>query len=728
MSYLFLLFFLFTLLILIMWTGGRCTLRIFGFNKDDWNPGLPPLRTPPNPSELPSSIKTIHVFAMEVTVGFAVLGTLWVWLLLCGQFNRRSLLAALLVLVIATLWLHAPRLQRKLSQKIDLKAELTPLDSAPSGRLGKGHLNDESRSLITALSTFELAVGVLIGLALVVLALYPYQGYDFRAYQMPMAAGYAETGGWQWFGDLRFPTFPPLMNLWFAIAILLGGNSSPVLAQLLALLPLFLLVSLCTAWAREKGAPFPTLAAALLLGSPLLIWAGTFGFIDLTMALFTTLALYCLNRFQSSQSHLLDSANTALDRDSFAAKHLSPSSPGPRYRWLVLSGVMVGSAMNVKYLGAFFAPFILAWITGSWLISRSIGNSKASATAASSITSLLKSLATFSLPAIAIASPWYLKTWFATGNPVFPFAKTVFGPNPWGWSLAISVEDATRAVASLGASLQWDSVNPWLLLVLPFALLFLLKATRKLWRPPKSAQPRSTVLLETASLSYLVFALALSEDHRYILPSAALLAILGATYSGAAIDYLSTFVRQHQQPRGLQRFLETVFPKLLSMAFVALGMGFLGHTLLVRGSLPPAPSQYEAHVLDQARGLEALRWAQEDYGASTIYRFGLNDLTVFSRSTRTIGDSSGPYSTLLLTAGLADRDNTAAEKLIAQKLREWDVDIILEERCGKSISAAARQSMFLETGRRPMKAVPIPTIFEFVHSIDDVCAYRLRDP
>ncbi len=85
-------------------------------------------------------------------------------------------------------------------------------------------------------------------------------------------------------------------------------------------------------------------------------------------------------------------------------------------KWLLLSGVLSGLAMGVKYT-SFVAPLSLALIILYEGVKR---RQRAS--------SLLRSLFLFGLLALLVALPWYLRNLYLVGNPLYPF---VFGGKYW---------------------------------------------------------------------------------------------------------------------------------------------------------------------------------------------------------------------------------------------------------------------------------------------------------
>ncbi|MFQ6000466.1 MAG: ArnT family glycosyltransferase [Anaerolineae bacterium] len=113
-------------------------------------------------------------------------------------------------------------------------------------------------------------------------------------------------------------------------------------------------------------------------------------------------------------------------------------------KWLLLSGALSGFAMGVKYTG-FVAPLSLALLI---LYQGVRGHQRAS--------SLLRSLFLFTLLALLVASPWYLRNLYLVGNPFYPF---IFGGKHWDHFLSRWYE---QPGTGLGLS--------WRIIVLPLTV------------------------------------------------------------------------------------------------------------------------------------------------------------------------------------------------------------------------------------------------------------------
>ncbi len=226
-----------------------------------------------------------------------------------------------------------------------------------------------------------VVIGALAALPFVLPALYPDTGFDSRMYHLPYVRAFARSGGVPFLADLRFPIFPQAAELLSTALVLSGNDASASGAGLLAVA---LGAALVAAWARRAFPAWPcagVLAAAILLGSPLLGYLASVLYVDPLLGLFTTAALFAAERFRATRER----------------------------GWVVLAALLAASAADVKYLGLYtVAVAALAVAFGG-----------------------PRALALFAAVALACVAPWYGRIVAATGNPVFPYLPSVFGAGPW---------------------------------------------------------------------------------------------------------------------------------------------------------------------------------------------------------------------------------------------------------------------------------------------------------
>lgn len=227
----------------------------------------------------------------------------------------------------------------------------------------------------------RVAIGALVALPFVLPALYPDTGFDSRMYHLPYVHAFARTGGVPFLPDLRFPIFPQAAELLSTALVLTGSDAS---ASGTGLLAVALGAALVAAWARRAFPDWPNagvLAAAILLGSPLLGYLASVLYVDPLLGLFTTAALLAAARFRAT---------------------------GAR-GWLVLAALLAASAADVKYLGLYAVAV----------------------TALAVAAARPRALALFAAVVLAFVAPWYGRIVAATASPVFPFLPSIFGAGPW---------------------------------------------------------------------------------------------------------------------------------------------------------------------------------------------------------------------------------------------------------------------------------------------------------
>lgn len=426
---------------------------------------------------------------------------------------------------------------------------------------------------------FLLLLGVL---PLVILAFYPPTAFDATMYHLPYARAFVETGGVPFLPDLRYPVFPQLDELLLAGTFLLrGGDSGGNLVHLVLTIATAALVGV---WGRQAFSPAAGwLGAATFLGSPLIVGLAVTGYVEATLALFTTAALYAVWRWRASA----------------------------RIGWLVLAGAFAASAGGVKYLGIFFVIFLLV-----------------EAALASWRDRALRPLLLTGLVMAAILAPTYGRILFYTGNPVFPFFSGVFGASPWEGGRMLGGETLPGKLVGL-LTLPWDAIfdrettgsapplSPAFLLGIPFLL----------WGALRDERVRSPVLIAAMySLVYLV----LARDVRYL---AAVLPILSMALGGV----LSELVEE--APRIRRRGVVTA---VLALGLFLPGWLYAGYRIVREGPVPLTREARDRYLADRLPVYPALAWLNRTRGSGyTVYALHVENMAYFAEG-RFLGDAIGP--------------------------------------------------------------------------------------
>lgn len=278
-----------------------------------------------------------------------------------------------------------------------------------------------SRPIIIFLATI-----ILLALTL---AMLPPTGWDGLFYHLKGPKLYLEAG--QIYGGVDIPhlNFPSLFQMWFLLAMGIRGD---VAAQLIHILFLFSLGGMVFAFATEHfRLPNGWTAVLFLFATPMVPLLSTWSYNDLGLAFFSTGMVYAFLKWEKlTQRH----------RQPQIADPTGERSAG--LRWLVASGMFAGLAMSMKYtsiVGPGMLGLLLLWrLRHDWRAGLKLGG-------------------VFGGTAVLILSPWLIKNWAFTGNPVYPF---LFGGQYWD-------EFRAAGYANAGSGIGFDLLA---LLRLPYDL------------------------------------------------------------------------------------------------------------------------------------------------------------------------------------------------------------------------------------------------------------------
>jgi hypothetical protein len=223
-----------------------------------------------------------------------------------------------------------------------------------------------------------------IGLVSLFNSLGPPWDYDGLMYHLLGPKLFLEQGRIFPYPDNWYINAPFTVEMLFSLGMAFGDDIFPKLIHLsFGVIYVIATYALASRWLQQDRT---WLAVAVLMGIPTLpIWAG-FAYIDLGWSLFEVLATYAIVIWWRKGGD----------------------------RWLILSGIMVGLAMGSKYLGLMGFGLL-----GLFLIA---GTTK------QGFQTMIRSALTYAVPALLVASPWYVKNTFWFGNPVFPL---LFGGPGW---------------------------------------------------------------------------------------------------------------------------------------------------------------------------------------------------------------------------------------------------------------------------------------------------------
>jgi dolichyl-phosphate-mannose-protein mannosyltransferase len=416
-----------------------------------------------------------------------------------------------------------------------------------------------------------------LGVPAFLLALQPPMAFDETLYHLPFVRSFARTGGLRFLAELRFPVFPQLHELLCAPVYLLAGDTA---THLVSLVEMVVTAALLAVWGRRYTPHASTLAAALFIGSPIVVQLATVLYVDAALTLFVTAGFYALDV-------------------AFTESRRAP---------LIFAGLFFGAACSVKYLGGFFAVAALVMVMIRVLVVRR------------------RDALLFALVTATAALPTTVWLVLATGNPIFPFAPSLFGWTAWSFSMEPrSILDSLRAVWDVTFARQRINEQPPVTPLLIVLIVLIAAAAMRHWRA------RAVLLL---AAGYLAAFTIMSRDTRYLVPLLPLVCVSAAAIAASRFPRLTT---------------------VATIVAMAPGVAYLAWRLAIAG-LPPADEfSRHARIAQRVAGYEALTRA----GASRVYVCGGEQLQYYAAGPL-LGDFIGPHSYARVLDGAADTATLAA--------------------------------------------------------------------
>ncbi len=157
-------------------------------------------------------------------------------------------------------------------------------------------------------------------------------------------------------------------------------------------------------------------AALIFLTVPVVMWEAGNAYADIATAMYVTLAAYAVLNWEQSRSGV----------------------------WLMVCGIMCGFALSTKVFAVVPTIALCLWILFA--------------------SKRFRPALAVGLLALVVGSPWYIKSWVYTGNPVYPFLYSIFGGKYWNASDA-SAYSAAQSAFGMGHSLVRLLQLPWNLTV-----------------------------------------------------------------------------------------------------------------------------------------------------------------------------------------------------------------------------------------------------------------------
>jgi hypothetical protein len=325
----------------------------------------------------------------------------------------------------------------------------------------------------------------------------------------------------------------------------------------------------------------------------MVLWLGASAYIDIGLALFVTMGIYSFLNW----GHLKEK------------------------KWLILGALFLGFSAGSKYPALFFLilfAFVAVYI--------GLKDRK-----------LLHTLI-FLLIAAGVASPWYFRNWYYTGNPVFPFLSDIFGYSFWN---AMDIQGALNDLIhahGAGKSVQSLLLLPWnlafnqpkFLMEAHFSHIYLFTLPLLLLSLAHSKIRELFIVV----LSYLLFWFETAQVLRYLIPIIPLLSLITA----ASIEHCLGFIFP-KRPEGLKKGILTL---AVSMALFSPGWLYAFHRLQ-NEDYPPCTKEEQAYYLtEKLPSFPAYQYLNQTRGRNySLYALFDENMAYFADG-RFMGDWFGP--------------------------------------------------------------------------------------
>ena len=236
---------------------------------------------------------------------------------------------------------------------------------------------------VTGLMTVMLIAFLILVTCTLLLALVPPTSRDALTHHLFIPKLYIEHGGIYEISSIPFSYYPMNLDLLYMIPLYFGNDIIPKFIHYF--------FALLTAWLIYKylknrtNSNYATIGSLFFLSIPIIVKLSITVYVDLGLTFFTTASLLLIFAW--------------LDSDY-------------KLRYLIFAGIFCGLAVGTKYNGLISLFLLPLFVPVLYIRSKGgidVSNSK----------SIGFSLIFFAA-AILIASPWFIRNYVWTGNPIYP--------------------------------------------------------------------------------------------------------------------------------------------------------------------------------------------------------------------------------------------------------------------------------------------------------------------
>lgn len=286
--------------------------------------------------------------------------------------------------------------------------------TAPANEVSGDARTTQNSSTVGARWIKFLSTIVLIAIAVItVINCYVPPGaheWDALAYHLAAPKVYLQNHQIVFLPTDHHSNFPFLVQMLFTLGLMLDGYP---LANLFHLaMGALTVASLVCIGRRHFSLSTGWIAAVAFATTPIAVWEAGAAYIEHGMALYVLLAVGATLEFRRTKN-----AN-----------------------WLALAGIFMGFALSTKALALIPAFVLIALL----LLNRVP----------------FRVLRLYVLAIVLVGSPFYIKSWVWTGDPVYPFGYKIFGGKYWSDDLAQAYSGTQTAFGLRGSNIApWDDAR-----------------------------------------------------------------------------------------------------------------------------------------------------------------------------------------------------------------------------------------------------------------------------
>lgn len=320
----------------------------------------------------------------------------------------------------------------------------------------------------------------------------PPSGWDTLAYHYAIPAIYNKMGKIVYIPFMYHSNWPQNMEILFGYAMAMRND---LFANGICFLYAFLLLFTVYQFLKEiAGKNAGIIGIILIISTTLFKREAVNGYVDIGLSFFEIAALYGVVLWIKTKE----------------------------LKFIIVAAICSAGAASVKILGFFsilILPFFIAFADFFNQESRKIH---------------IKEAFWFILFAIFFASPWYIKSYIETGNPVWPFAYDLFGGKNWAKELA-DFRQNYYAMHGAGSSLKSFLILPYSLIkssnmdgylgnnfilyyfIFPFLVFYIIKERKS-----------DVLILLIYSLIFIIFWFFSAQMIRFLFPGFVVITILNS--------------------------------------------------------------------------------------------------------------------------------------------------------------------------------------------------------